>query len=259
MNITINKNWKKQFYTVYLGQAFSILGSAEVQFAIVCLLFVVIEDIDQPEEMVHFIEDIKIGYRALITNKPLVAAFLPMIFVNIIFMPLSSIFPLLVKTHFAGDAFFNSIVELSFGLGMITSSIIIGVWGGMRKRFLMASIAVAVIGLVTLLMGILPGSMLGFVFFVVLCFMLALPSTFINVPIMAYIQETTSERVMGKVISLIMTLMTVSMPLGLLIAGPFSEKIGVSTWFFISGILLVIVGIWSCFRTKKYDDVTMRP
>lgn len=228
-------------------------------FAIVCLLFVVIEDIEQPDEKVHFIDDVKIGYRALVSNKPLMAAFLPMMFVNIIFMPLSSLFPLLVRTHFVGDAFANSIVELSFGLGMVASSIIIGVWGGMRKRFLMASIAVGLIGLVTLLMGLLPGSTIGFIIFVVLCFLLALPSNFINVPVMAYIQETTSEKVMGKVISLIITLMTFSMPFGLLIAGPISEIIGVNTWFLISGILLVIVGIWCRKRTKKYDDVTLRP
>lgn len=33
MNKTIN--WKKQFAVIYTGQAFSILGSAAVQFAII--------------------------------------------------------------------------------------------------------------------------------------------------------------------------------------------------------------------------------
>lgn len=35
-----NKNWQKIFYTISLGQAFSILGSSIVQFAIVWYLTV---------------------------------------------------------------------------------------------------------------------------------------------------------------------------------------------------------------------------
>lgn len=31
----MSKNWKKQFMTIYAGQAFSLLGSAAVQFAVI--------------------------------------------------------------------------------------------------------------------------------------------------------------------------------------------------------------------------------
>ncbi len=53
-----------------------------------------------------------------------------------------------------------------------------------------------------------------------------------NVPVMAYVQESIAPEMMGKVFSLLMTAMTLSMPIGLLVAGPVVEVIGVNTWFF---------------------------
>lgn len=40
MNNTINNNWKKVFYIISGGQAFSVLGSSMVQFAIIWWLTV---------------------------------------------------------------------------------------------------------------------------------------------------------------------------------------------------------------------------
>uniref|UniRef100_UPI0039FBA538 hypothetical protein n=1 Tax=Klebsiella pneumoniae TaxID=573 RepID=UPI0039FBA538 len=47
-----------------------------------------------------------------------------------------------------------------------------------------------------------------------------------NVPVMAYVQESIAPEMMGKVFSLLMTAMTLSMPIGLLVAGPVVEVIG---------------------------------
>ncbi|MGP2082930.1 hypothetical protein ACRZ3W_029055 (plasmid) [Klebsiella pneumoniae] len=43
---------------------------------------------------------------------------------------------------------------------------------------------------------------------------------------MAYVQESIAPEMMGKVFSLLMTAMTLSMPIGLLVAGPVVEVIG---------------------------------
>ncbi|UPS97732.1 MFS transporter (plasmid) [Escherichia coli] len=40
---------------------------------------------------------------------------------------------------------------------------------------------------------------------------------------MAYVQESIAPEMMGKVFSLLMTAMTLSMPIGLLVAGPVVE------------------------------------
>ncbi|MDD4680281.1 MAG: MFS transporter, partial [Clostridia bacterium] len=131
------------------------------------------------------------------------------------------------------------------------SSLVIGVWGGMKRRFFMASLAIGLMGLTTLISGSLPIS--GFWIFVVCCFFLGASGTFMNVPVMSYVQESIAPEMMGKVFSLLMTAMTLAMPIGLLVAGPVVEVVGVNTWFFWSGVALMADAILCRLLTRRYD------
>ncbi|ENX8605570.1 TPA: hypothetical protein ACGRTC_004708, partial [Escherichia coli] len=79
-----------------------------------------------------------------------------------------------------------------------------------------------------------------------------------HVPVMAYVQESIAPEMMGKVFSLLMTAMTLSMPIGLLVAGPVVEVIGVNTWFFWSGVALIVNAVLCRILTRRYDKVTMK-
>ena len=239
---------------VYTIMAVDILGAA---FAIVCLLFVTIPDIPRAGGKTSVFSDMKQGYLAMKANKPLRAVFFPMLVMTILYMPLGALFPLLVRSHFSGEAWHNSIVEFVFAGGLLASSLVIGVWGGMKRRFLMASLAIGLLGVATLVSGALPQN--GFAIFVVCCFFLGASGTFLNVPVMAYIQESTAPEVMGKVFSLLMTAMTLAMPIGLLIAGPIAQVIGVNTWFFWSGVALMADAVLCRLLTRRYDKETMMP
>ena len=46
---------------------------------------------------------------------------------------------------------------------------------------------------------------------------------------------------MGKEISLSYSAMGMAMPIGLIIAGPVTEMIGINNWFIISGLVIVLV------------------
>ncbi|HWQ59181.1 MAG TPA: MFS transporter [Clostridia bacterium] len=231
-----------------------ILGAV---FAIVCLLFVSIPDVARTNGELHVLSDMKLGFKAMKANKPLMAVFFPLVIMSILYMPLGSLYPLLVRTHFMGGAWHNSVVEFVFAGGLLVSSIVIGIWGGMKKRFLMASLAIGLLGAASLLSGALPPS--GFWLFVVCCFFMGSSGTFMNVPIMAYTQETIAPDMMGKVFSLLMTAMTLAMPIGLLVAGPVSEAVGVDTWFFWSGVALIATAILCRALTRRYDRETLRP
>ena len=56
-----------------------------------------------------------------------------------------------------------------------------------------------------------------------------------------------------------MTAMTISMPIGLLVAGPVAEVVGVNTWFFWSGVALIADAILCRILTRRHDKATMRP
>lgn len=230
-----------------------ILGAA---FAIVCLLFVTIPDVAQAAGKVRMWSDMKQGFAAMKANKPLMAIFFPLLLMSILYMPLGSLFPLLIRTHFAGQAWHNSVAEFVFAGGLLVSSLVIGVWGGMKRRFLMASLAIGLMGLATLVSGALPPE--GFWGFAVCCFLIGGSGTFMNVPVMAYVQESVAPDMMGKVFSLLMTAMMLAVPFGLLIAGPVAEAVGVHTWFFWSGAALLADALLCRVLTRRYDRETMR-
>ncbi|HBT64957.1 MAG TPA: hypothetical protein DEB10_09900 [Ruminococcaceae bacterium] len=229
-----------------------ILGAA---FAIACLLFVRIPDIPRTAEKPDFRTDFKQGFAAMRQNRPLMAALPSLVLATILYMPLGALFPLLVRTHFLGEAWHNSVVEVVFSAGLMVSSLIIGVWGGIRKRFLMVSLAIGVLGAAALISGALPQS--GYWAFVVCCFFMGGSGTFFNVPLTAYIQESTPPEVLGKVFSLYLTVMTLAMPIGLLVAGPVTEVMGADKWFLWSGIAMVGSAILCRVMTRRYDKETM--
>lgn len=225
-----------------------ILGAA---FAIVCLLFVRIPDIPRTGEKPDFRADFRLGIAAIRQNKPLMAALPPLVLATIIYMPLGALFPLLVRTHFMGEAWHNGIVELVFSAGLMVSSLIMGVWGGMRKRFLLVSLAIGVLGVTAFLSGALPQG--GYWAFVVCCFFMGGSGTFFSVPLTAYIQESTPPEALGKVFSLYMAVMTLAMPIGLLVAGPVTEAVGADQWFLWSGVAMVATAILCRVMTWRYD------
>ncbi len=232
-----------------------LVDIAGAAFAIICLLFVKIPDIPQSAEKPDFLSDWRQGFAAIRENKPLMAVLPAMLLCNVLYMPLGSLFPLLVYSHFMGTAWHNSIVEFIFAGGLLVSSLVIGVWGGIKRRFLMVALAIGALGASSAISGLLPPG--GFAAFALCCFVMGCTGTFINVPLMAYTQETIAPEVMGKVFSLMMTGMTLAMPIGLLLAGPVSELIGVDRWFFWSGIALAATGLLCYIMTRRYDGAKL--
>jgi MFS transporter, DHA3 family, macrolide efflux protein len=225
-----------------------ILGAA---LAVITLLFVNIPDIKGIKRELHFVEDMKQGIKAIERNRPLRALTLPVILTTIAYIPLSSLFPLLIRVHFNGTAWHNGITQFFFAAGLLVSSLVIGVWGGLKKQFLMISLSLISLGIVASIGGVLPSNF--FIGFVGVSFFIGFIGTFFSIPYMAYMQRSVEPEKLGKVMSLTMSIMSLATPIGLAISGPSSELIGVNAWFVISGIVIVISGILCYFITRKYE------
>jgi len=231
-----------------------LVDIAGAAFAVLCLLTVSIPDIPRTAEKTRILADIKNGLTAMSRNKPLMSAFFPIIAATILYMPLGSLFPLLVRVHYLGEAWHNAVVQFGFSGGLFVSSFVMGIWGGSGKRFRMISSSIIVLGSAALIGGLLPSA--GFWGFTVCCFFMGTSVTFFNVPLIAYIQESVAPEMMGKVLSMLTTAMNLAAPLGLLIAGPISEAVGVDRWFLWSGLLMCGTGAVCFGTTRRYDIKT---
>ena len=65
-----------------------------------------------------------------------------------------------------------------------------------------------------------------------------------NIPFVAYLQENIPAEAQGRAFSLLGSLMSLAMPVGLLISSPVAQIFGVNMWFLVSGIgILAVVAV----------------
>jgi len=190
-----------------------------------------------------FIHDLKQGLLAIKSNQVLLRLSIPMFISTIVFIPLGTLLPLMVKNYFNGTAWQNGLIQTLFSTGMLVSALIIGVTGGLKKQFLMISLFIGLLGLSSFVAGLIPSN--SFWLFCVLVFIMGTTGSGFNIPFTAYIQKTVPPENLGKVISFITSVMSFAAPVGMFIAGPVSEIIGVSNWMILAGLIRHPVGFLS--------------
>jgi len=173
---------------------------------------------------------------------------------NFLFNPAFSLTPILVTKHFGGQAFELAWMESAWSVGMVIGGLTLGVWGGFRRRMLTSLAGVIGMGAATLLIGLAPAT----------AFRLALASMFIvgfmnvmtNGPIFAMLQAKVAPEMQGRVFMLVASMAGVMSPLGMAIAGPVADALGVQFWFVMAGLVCVLMGVAALFipALMRLDD-----
>lgn len=198
-----------------------------------------------------FVQDMKQGILAIKSNKALLRLSIPMLISTVVFVPLGTLLPLMVRNYFFGTAWHNGLIQTLFSSGMLIAAMVIGLTGGLKKQFLMISLFTGLLGLSSFIAGLIPANL--FWVFCILVFLMGSTGSGFNIPFTAYIQRTVPPENLGKVISLMTSVMSFAAPVGMFIAGPIAEIIGVSNWMIIAGILMIFVGIMSYVLTREFD------
>lgn len=197
------------------------------------------------------LSDLQEGFSAVKSNKVLLRLSIPMLIATIIFVPIGTLLPLMVKAFFNGTAWHNGIVQTIFSLGMLLSAGIIGVTGGMKRQFLMIALSTSLLGLSALLGGFLPSNL--FWLFCILVMIMGGCGMGFNIPFTAYLQRSIPSENLGKVLSLVTSVMSFAAPVGMFVAGPISQAIGIGNWMIFSGLLMIVNGFISYLLTRTYD------
>lgn len=204
------------------------------------------------QNKMRFMQDMKQGINAIRSNKALLRLSIPMLISTIIFVPIGTLLPLMVKGYFNGSAWHNGIVQTLFSIGMLAAAMLIGVTGGFKKQFFMISISTGLLGICAIIGGILPAHLFWVFCFVV--FVMGTTGMGFNIPFTSYIQRTVPAENLGKVISLVTSIMSFAAPVGMFIAGPISDIIGVNNWMICAGIVMILVSLLTHFLTREFDQ-----
>jgi len=164
---------------------------------------------------------------------------------NLIFSPTGALLPILVTKHFGGGALQLASLDSAEGIGLIAGGLLLGMWGGFRKRIYTSLMGVIGLSLGIGLLGLLPANL--FWLAAGAMFMVAVMQVMANGPIMAVLQATVAPDMQGRVFSLVTALATAMVPLGLLLAGPLADAFGVQSWYGIACLGGLAIGVAGCF------------
>lgn len=227
----------------------AVLGCAPL------LLFTIPKMKQALQDRAGFLDQLKEDLRAVWKNNGLRQLYVLVAAVMLVIMPLFTLAPMLVKVHFGGGASQVALIESLAGIGMIIGGGIVSAAAPTRK--------------VPWILGGLLGSCLfislaaggGRDLFWLACifWMTASVSNIIsNSALMALLQSSVPNHIQGRVVSLLTTLIGLAAPLGLIVATPLGDRIGVRWLFVTLGCLGAVVATLG-FMSSSLKAMDQKP
>ncbi len=158
---------------------------------------------------------------------------------NLLLMPAESLLPLIVSTHFSGDAGAMSLIGVAFGTGTVLGSIFLGVWGGFRSRIRTSISGDLLFGTGVLMIGLASANQ--FPLAVAGWGLAGVGEAFSFANMHALIQANTHPQMSGRVLSISTSLINLSIPVAMVIAAPAAELFGVNSFYVLSGISTLVL------------------
>lgn len=226
-----------------------ILDVATAVFAI-DPLFVI--DIPQPERaavargLASIWHELRDGLRYVRTRQALLLLMGTALLVNLVLTPAMSLVPILVTSHFHGEALQLAWLQAAMGVGTVSGGLLLSTWGGFSRRIYTTLMGLMGMGLGVTLVGLTPRGLLPLAIFALFLVGTMLPLS--DGPIHAILQASVAPEMQGRVFMLLGSLASLIAPLGLLVAGPLAEVLGVRFWFLTGGIFVLFVAIASTFN-----------
>jgi DHA3 family macrolide efflux protein-like MFS transporter len=177
---------------------------------------------------------------------------------NLLVNPGLSLVPIMVTEYFGGGALEFAWMESAAGVGMVLGGITLAVWGGFKRRIGTALLALILLGIGITVIGLTPAAVfplaVGAIFFV------GFVSPIVNGSLFAVLQVSVPPEMQGRVFTLVMSGAGAMTPLGLAIAGPVADALGVQAWFLIGGIATIVMGVGAFFvpAIMRVEDKAVR-
>jgi DHA3 family macrolide efflux protein-like MFS transporter len=223
--------------------------SIDVGTAVLAIIILLFFQIPQPERgeaaKATFWQDFAAGFRYILAWRGLLIVLGMVMVINFFYSAAESLTPILISRHFRGDAQQLGWWQAAFAVGTIAGGILLGAWGGFKKKVITAQFGLIVLGIGTTIIGFTPPQLFWLGLAANTLTGLILPIT--NGSYGAILQSVIAPDMQGRVFAFIMSAAMLVSPLGLVIAGPISDALGIQLWFWVSGITCALMGIAGFF------------
>ena len=191
------------------------------------------------EDKPSYFADLKEGMAYIFSNQLVrwVMAIFAIIFLLIV-AP-SNLSPLMIARTFGGEVWMLTVLELSFGVGMLIGGALIAVFAKKIDRIGMIIGSSILFGILATAMGFTTNLILFFALFFVVG--IAVPA--FSTSAMTLLQETVEPERQGRVFGFLGIVMAVAMPLGMSILGPLADFVSVEILLIVTGIATVVIAV----------------
>jgi DHA3 family macrolide efflux protein-like MFS transporter len=151
----------------------------------------------------------------------------------------SNLSPLMLVRTFGDDVWLLTILELSFGIGMVAGGALMAIFGSKADRLGMMVGTSILFGVLAVVMGFTTNLILFYSLF----FLIGLAVPAFSTSSMTLLQETVEPERQGRVFGFVGIVMAVAMPLGMAVLGPLADIVSVEILLIATGAITVLIAV----------------
>jgi DHA3 family macrolide efflux protein-like MFS transporter len=151
----------------------------------------------------------------------------------------SNLSPLMLVRTFGDDVWLLTILELSFGIGMVAGGALMAIFGSKADRLGMMVGTSILFGVLAVVMGFTTNLILFYTLF----FLIGLAVPAFSTSSMTLLQETVEPERQGRVFGFVGIVMAVAMPLGMAVLGPLADIVSVEILLIATGAITVLIAV----------------
>ncbi|MFZ3152112.1 MAG: MFS transporter [Anaerolineaceae bacterium] len=198
--------------------------------------------------------DVREGLKYAVSWPGLIKLLLTATLLNMLFSPAFSLMPLLVTQHFGKGAGELAWLESVLGIGVVVGGLILGTWGGFKRKVTTILMGLIGMGVGIAIIGIVPAS--GYSVTVAMMGLIGMMNALTNGPLGALLQTKIPAEKQGRIFTVVESLTSAASPLGMLLAAPVAERLGIQAWYLLAGAISLVMGVAGFFMKDIYtlDD-----
>ena len=193
-------------------------------------------------------QDMRAGWSFLRQRRGLLQVMGIATLLNLVLTPAFTLVPILVTAYFHKTEVELGWMNAAYGFGIIGGGAVLGSWGGFKRRILTSLLGLAGLGVGSLLIGFTAPN--AFALAIAGMALIGVMNTFANGPFFAILQSIVPAKMQGRVFTVLMSISMAATPVGLALAGPLADRLGVQLWYRLGAGVCFFMVAWIVFSPQ---------